>query len=192
MSDNTKYYALLALLVLSLTIAILFCSDKEEPVVVEPVTHPVIVQPSDIEVCSALVSDTLNETYLLDNEYTAANIWNKLKKNKFECTLVFGNLSMSEEPITSCDRLWVIFQGIAIDSGAIYIDDQHFEGYYIDSPSTYRELKDAIDDYRESKARYIADVKTYNSLLNQASKNNMEKSKSEYLAANERLILEIS
>jgi hypothetical protein len=190
MSNNTKYFVLLAALILTLAIA--SCSDKEEPVVVEPVQQPITVQPSDVEICAALVSDTLNETYLLDNEYSAVSIWNKLKKNNFECTLVFGNLSMSDEPITSCDRLWVTFQGIAIDSGAVYIDDQHFEGYAIDSPNTYQELKDAIDDYLEYKARYIADVETYNTLLNQAAKDNMEKSKSEYLAANERLITEIS
>lgn len=191
MSDNTKYYVLLALLVLSLTIAVSYCSEKGEPAILEPAQHPDITQPSDVEICYTIVSDTLNETYLFDNEYTAVSIWNKLKKNNLECTLVFGNLSTSDEPITSCDRLWVIFQGIAIDSGAVYIDDQHFEGYRIDSPSTYRELKDAIDDYLEAKAHYVADVETYNSLLNQASKDNMEKSKSEYIAANERLISEI-
>jgi hypothetical protein len=181
---------LLAALILALTIS--SYSDKEEPEVVDPVQQPITVQPSDVEICAAIVLDTLNETYLLDNEYSAVSIWNKLKKNNFECTLVFGNLSMRDEPITSCDRLWVTFQGIAIDSGAVYIDDQHFEGYTIDSPNTYRELKDAIDDYLESKARYIANVETYNTLLNQAAKDNMEKSKSEYLAANERLITEIS
>ncbi len=55
-----------------------------------------------------------------------------------------------------------------------------------------RELKDAIDDYLESKARYISAAESYNSLLNQAAKDNVEKTKSEYLAANERLISEIS
>lgn len=189
MDDKIKYLILLALVLIA---AFVSCNFKEEPLVIEPATPPVTVQLSDVQICDALVSDTLNETYLLDNEYSAVTVWNKLKTHNFSCTLVFGNLSMKDEPITSCNRLWVTFDGIAIDSGAVYIDDQHFEGYRIDSPSSYRELKDAIDDYLESKARYISAVESYNSLLNQAAKDNVEKTKSEYLAANERLILEIS
>jgi hypothetical protein len=187
--DKIKYLILLALVLIA---AVVSCSFQEETPVIEPATPSVIVQLSDVQICDALVSDTLNETYLLDNEYSAMTIWNKLKTHNFSCTLVFGNLSMNDEPITSCNRLWVTFDGIAIDSGAVYIDDQHFEGYRIDSPSAYRDLKDAIDDYLESKARYVSAVESYNSLLNQAAKDNVEKTKSEYLAANERLILEIS
>ncbi|OPY19181.1 MAG: hypothetical protein A4E23_01264 [Methanomethylovorans sp. PtaU1.Bin073] len=189
MDSNIKFLTLLALALSGLVVSYNF---QEEQPVVEPVTPPVTVQLSDVQICDALVSDTLNETYLLDNEYSAVTIWNKLKTQNFDCTLIFGNLSMNNEPITSCNRLWVTFNGIAIDSGAVYIDDQHFEGYQIDSPSSYRELKDAIDDYLESKSRYISAVESYNSLLNQAAKDNVEKTKSEYLAANERLITEIS
>jgi hypothetical protein len=186
---NIKYLVLLALVLFATVVSY---SVKEEKPIVEPATPPAIVQLSDVQICDTLVSDTLNETYLLDNEYSAVTIWNKLKTQNFDCALIFGNLSMNDEPITSCNRLWVTFNGIAIDSGAVYIDDQHFEGYQIDSPSSYRELKDAIDDYLESKARYISAAESYNSLLNQAAKDNVEKTKSEYLAANERLISEIS
>ena len=189
MDSNIKYLTLLALALSGIFVSYI---SQEDTMVVEPATPPVTVQLSDVQICDALVSDTLNETYLLDNEYSAVTVWNKLKTHNFSCTLVFGNLSMNDEPITSCNRLWVTFDGIAIDSGAVYIDDQHFEGYFIDSPSSYRELKDAIDDYLESKARYISAVESYNSLLNQAAKDNVEITKSEYLAANERLILEIS
>ncbi|WP_321417241.1 hypothetical protein [uncultured Methanomethylovorans sp.] len=189
MDGNIKFLTLLALALSGIVVSY---TSQEDPMVVESTPPHVTVQLSDVQICDALVSDTLNETYLLDNEYSAVTVWNKLKTHNFSCTLVFGNLSMNDEPITSCDRLWVTFDGIAIDSGAVYIDDQHFEGYCIDSPSSYRDLKDAIDDYLESKARYISAVESYNSLLNQAAKDNVEKTKSEYLAANERLILEIS
>jgi hypothetical protein len=145
--NKIKYLILLALVLIA---AVVSHSFQEEPLVVEPAPPSVTVQLSDVQICDALVSDTLNETYLLDNEYSAVTVWNKLKTHNFSCTLVFGNLSMNDEPITSCNRLWVTFNGIAIDSGAVYIDDQHFEGYQIDSPSSYRELKDAIDDYLEA------------------------------------------
>ncbi len=75
MSNKTKYYVLLSLLVLSLTMVISFYCDYEEPAVLETVQDPEITQPSEVEICYAIVSDTLNETYLFDNEYTAVSIW---------------------------------------------------------------------------------------------------------------------
>ena len=189
--DSKKKYAIMIGVIVIALITISYCF-KGENVVVEPAASPASVHLSEVQVCAALVSDTLNETYLLDNEYCAVTVWNKLKKQNLDCTLVFGNLSTTDEPITSCNRLWVIFNDIAIDSGAVYTDDQHFEGYRIDSPSSYRELKDAIDDYLESKSRYLSAVESYNSVLDQAAKENVEKTKTEYLTANERLILEIS
>lgn len=189
--DSKKKYAIIIGVIVIALIAISYCF-KEEPVVLDPAASPTSVHLSEVQICAALVSDTLNETYLLDNEYSAVIVWNKLRKQNLDCTLVFGNLSMTDEPITSCNRLWVIFNNIAIDSAAVYTDDQHFEGYRIDSPSSYRELKDAIDDYLESKSRYLSAVESYNSVLDQAAKENVEKTKTEYLTANERLILEIS
>jgi hypothetical protein len=52
-----------------------FYCDYEEPAVLETVQDPEITQPSEVEICYAIVSDTLNETYLFDNEYTAVSIW---------------------------------------------------------------------------------------------------------------------
>lgn len=129
-------------------------------------------------------STTLNDTYIVDNEDTALTIWNKLNTENVPCKLIFGNLGISDEPITQGNRLWVVANGIAIDSGQLYADEQHQEGYYINTPQQYKVLKDALDDYQEAKVRY-----TYCSRYNTSD---LPYAISELKAANERLVGEIS
>jgi len=153
--SNIKFLTLLALALSGIVVSYNF---QEETPVVEPATPPVTVQLSDVQICDALVSDTLNETYLLDNEYSAVTVWNKLKTHNFNCALVFGNLSMNNEPITSCNRLWVTFSGIAIDSGAVYIEDE-----------TNYDLDNCTADYTDNSTAEYVDNSTTDYIDNSTS-----------------------
>lgn len=148
--------------------------------------------PSKIDLCYQAASSTLNDSFIKDNEFAAISVWNKLNKKGISCTLLVGNLSLSNESITQCNSIWVVTEDVAIDGGIIYTDPQHMEGYSISSPLKYAELKDALDDYYEAKTRYFSSVIVYNSLPTEATKNNVDSAKSEYINANKNLILAIS
>lgn len=153
---------------------------------------PAIYTPSKIDLCYQAASSTLNDSFIKDNEFTAFSIWNKLNKKGISCTLLVGNLSLSNESITQCNSVWVVAEDVAIDDGILYTDPQHMEGYSISSPLKYAELKDALDDYYEAKTRYVSSVNVYNSLPTEATKNNVDSAKSEYVEANTKLISAIS
>lgn len=153
---------------------------------------PLFYIPSKTDLCYQAAYSTFNESYIEDPEFAAVSVWHKLMKQGIACTLLVGNLSISDESITESDSIWVVVGDLAIDGGEVYTDPQHQEGYSVSSPQHYGELMDAIDDYKEAKARYISAVDTYNTLLTQAAKDNSEAAKAEYIAANNRLISEIS
>lgn len=147
---------------------------------------------SKIDLCYQAASSTLNDSFIKDNEFAAISVWNKLNKKGISCTLLVGNLSLSNESITQCNSVWVVAEDVAIDDGILYTDSQHMEGYSISSPLKYAELKDALDDYYEAKTRYLSSVNAYNSLPTEATKNSVDSAKSDYIDANKNLILAIS
>lgn len=153
---------------------------------------PTIYTPSKIDLCYQAASSTLNDSFIKDNEFAAISVWNKLNKKGISCTLLVGNLSLSNESITQCNSIWVVAEDVAIDDGILYTDSQHMEGYSISSPLKYAELKDALDDYYEAKTRYLSSVNAYNSLPTEATKNSVDSAKSDYIDANKNLILAIS
>lgn len=186
---------LILLFLLLAFVAMVLNMPASEPVPVADYSStavPLFYTPSKTDLCYQAAYSTLNESYITDPEFAAASVWHKLMNQGIACTLLVGNLSISNESITQCNSIWVVVGGLAIDGGGIYTDPQHQEGYSVTSPQQYRELMDAIDDYQEAKSRYISTVDISNTLLTQAAKDNSEAAKAEYIAANNRLISEIT
>lgn len=166
----------------------------------ENTVSPVLdsTNPYDIVWDSLTVADKMQwaatevqaDSYEHSTEDMAIAAWNKLNKKGVPAVLVYGNLSMRGESIMKCNRLWVAVDtaGVSVDTGVVFNDTAHREGYRISSPAKYHEIETALDDTKKAETAYLNAVNTYNTELTDSSHEYVKRTQLAYEMANERLV----
>lgn len=178
-------------LVVFIACALMAASLEDPNTEIEPepmVISPVQVSPTNRDIVYQVAGMIDNNTFMTDDRYMAIATWNALNSRGLDAKLIFGNPMSEDEPITQCNRLWVVCEGLAIDSAMVREDARYLEGYEFVSPDAYYQAMDALDDLQEAEVEYVASVGLYNVQFSTIARYDMEAKERKYLAENDRLV----